>query len=76
MVYEEEPYLHTYLSRLLQAIQLFRPARGVTKATQRILEHVEHWYQATSAYAHPGHLPMTSKEWQYTAAIPLSDRRC
>ena len=43
MVYEEEPYLHTYPPCWLQAIQLFRPARGVTKANPRILEHVEHW---------------------------------
>ena len=44
MVYEVGPYLHTYLSRWLQAIQLSRPARGVTTATPDILEHVEHWY--------------------------------
>ena len=44
MVYEEEPYLRTYLSRWLQAIQLCRPARGVTKATPDILEHVGHWH--------------------------------
>ena len=33
MVYEEEPYLHAYLSRWLQAIQLFTPTRGVATAT-------------------------------------------
>ena len=33
IVYEEEPYLHTYLSRRLQAIQLFRPTRGVATTT-------------------------------------------
>ena len=33
MVYEEEPYLHTYPPCWLQAIQLFRPARGVTTVT-------------------------------------------